>query len=242
MDRHLNLFYSYNRDNELIENNLTRAFIVTLRALGGENRDEILRGVLRGRAHKVAPSFRDATVALQGNVDRDQVLQYAERFILAIATADHATESEELTGRWQVPGTSIPDAWIFTPGGYCYLIESKVGNNPQNPKQIRGHGEWLDLHGPELDERLIRITWFHVLDSIQSLLTRTANRRLTDQEQHLLKDLVAFFGYFNYQHFHGLNLGALLDAPTIQLAAPPAPRLVSTKLLAAPPNFAIAIW
>ena len=32
-DRYLNLFYSYNRDNELIENNLTRAFIVTLQTI-----------------------------------------------------------------------------------------------------------------------------------------------------------------------------------------------------------------
>ena len=46
MDRHLNLFYTYNRDPEFIENNLTRAFIVTLRALGGDTRRALLKQLL----------------------------------------------------------------------------------------------------------------------------------------------------------------------------------------------------
>ena len=46
-DQHLNLFYTYNRDSELIENNLTRAWIVTMRMLSAETRSQLLQALFK---------------------------------------------------------------------------------------------------------------------------------------------------------------------------------------------------
>ena len=62
-DRHLNLFFSYNSDNELIENNLTRAFVVMLRAVGPSTRERILHHLLQAPLESrglMCPSFKAA--------------------------------------------------------------------------------------------------------------------------------------------------------------------------------------
>ena len=73
-DPHLNLFYSYNQDNELIENNLTRAWIVTLRMLSAEIRNLFLQTLFKNHLQvpdEQLPSFRTAHFALQGKYGVD---------------------------------------------------------------------------------------------------------------------------------------------------------------------------
>lgn len=92
-DRHLNLFYTYNRDNELIENNLTRAFIVFLSTVSGEVRHKILSTLL-GRSDKTNGSsadaegldFKDACFALQSNINPYLPQNADRKALLTIST------------------------------------------------------------------------------------------------------------------------------------------------------------
>ncbi|MEO0080807.1 MAG: hypothetical protein ABIL25_00740 [candidate division WOR-3 bacterium] len=69
-DRHLNLFYSYNqsREAELIENNLTRAFIQALRMQGAPPRDR-RRGRIQTYVRRVLKrgDYEWQTVRLEQN-------------------------------------------------------------------------------------------------------------------------------------------------------------------------------
>ncbi len=65
MDRHLNCFYSYNNDEELIENNLTRSLIVTLMGISDFTRGLMLSS-LSGPFKNC--NFDDAEFALQNYI------------------------------------------------------------------------------------------------------------------------------------------------------------------------------
>lgn len=92
-DRHLNLFYTYNRDSELIENNLTRAFIVFLSIVSSEARNKILSTLLE-RSHKTINNTVDAegldlanaSFALQSNIDRHLTRRSGRQLLLTIST------------------------------------------------------------------------------------------------------------------------------------------------------------
>ena len=100
-DSHLNLFYTYNRDTELIGNNLTRAWIVTLRLLSPQVREVLLQRLLSKASHRlpgqVMPelSFAQAQFALQSHMERHLARRTKHCYLLIIATDQLKLEREE---------------------------------------------------------------------------------------------------------------------------------------------------
>jgi hypothetical protein len=222
-DLHLNLFYSYNRDSELIENNLTRAFIVTLRLLSSTAREFLLKSLLEEHLHKLRVpeiSFKDAQLALQGYMDRGKSRGMAERYLLTVAS-DRVIMAEE--GGAEFPGLdayhSIPDGWIFDQkAGYCILIEAKVGSSPLTEAQVLSHANyWLGVDPTELPNHLISLTWMDVLTAIQEVQGEALAKNLNSQERMLLAELQTFIGYYGYRQFIGFQWEQLQPAPRFGL-------------------------
>ena len=114
-DRHLNLFYSYNQDNELIENNLTRAFVVSLQAVSPEVRNRFLKVLLQKEYIRLKlsgvvelSSFMNAEFSLQGYMNKEVARTFAHPYIITIASDRYQESGEE----FQNDSNSIPDAWI----------------------------------------------------------------------------------------------------------------------------------
>ena len=168
-DRHLNLFYTYNRDTELIENNLTRAFTVLLSILSGELRQYILSSLFKRASlredNDVEPTwdYADAQFALQSNIERHIPRQAKTQVLLTIATELLNNESilkdddtaSTVRKRLDSEYTSIPDAWIVGPSNdYCILIEAKTGTYPLDRGQLEAHAQ--DWFGISLRTILVR--------------------------------------------------------------------------------------
>jgi hypothetical protein len=218
-DQHLNLFYSYNRDNELIENNLARAWIVTLRMLSAETRNQLLQILFDELIQKLGhqpPAFKNANFALQGYFDTHLLDTISLRFIVTIAS-EREFEPGEDSSAWDDTGisSSIPDAWIYDPDqGYCFLIEAKIGTNPLDTDQVYSHASgWLGITKDQLSNHLIPLTWHDVLCTLQSI-----NLDMISQiEAQLIMEFTHFLGFFGYRLFMGFNFSSLLDAPEFSL-------------------------
>jgi hypothetical protein len=238
-DRHLNLFYTYNRDAELVENNLTRAWIVSLKLLSGRVRDGLLRSLLEEPFRSLAmsqpgelPCFVNAQFALQGYMDASQANEFPDQYILTIAsnryggieddstTKPEAQEREGTSGaQSSTSGTySIPDAWIYDEKeGYCFLIEAKVGLNPVDDAQVKAHAaHWFGMTGREdVRSRLLPLTWIDVLQAIGEVRSGRSGGdvSLNDQESQILEALEDFIGFFGYHIFYGFDFRPLQNPP-----------------------------
>lgn len=203
---HLNLFYSYNRDNELIENNLTRAWIVTLRMLSPEVRRALLVSLLKPPVDVV---FTEPQFSLQGYMDLSTARTAQRKYVVALATSSFNDVSTPHDFESGYEG-SIPDAWIYDAGGeYCYLVEAKVGDYPLTSVQLRSHAaHWLGLSGDQFKDHLVSLTWFDVLDSISRIQAVGSQ-----QERQLLENLVGFLGYYGYRLFTGFDISNLQLPP-----------------------------
>ena len=225
-DQHSNLFYSYNQDTELIENNLTRALIVTLRLLSGPARALLLNGILadpiQGTTNREfhLPSFSKTEFALQGDMEKRKVREFPKRFVLTIASDRYSSpdngensEFEEESFTYSpVDGvySSIPDAWIYNEDeGYCFLIEAKVGLNQLYESQVISHAsDWLGFSDrSEIQDHIISTTWFDVLEAIHQVLAESfvGKLDLNQQESQILEALCEFLGFYGYWLFQGFN-------------------------------------
>lgn len=224
-DKHLNLFYAYNRDNELIENNLTRAFIVSLRLLSPQSRNFLLTFLLqpeyaRLRPHPPTelPSFANASFALQGYISKETVRKFPQRYIITIATDRYEEKNEEVV----TYDNPIPDAWIFDETvGYCFLVEAKVGQNPLDHNQLYSHAkDWLGLKtSAEVERRIISVTWINVLQAIDRLRSEVdlVKLGLNEQERLILEALEEYLNFFNYRLFRGFHFNRLQERPNLEL-------------------------
>jgi hypothetical protein len=249
VDRHLNLFYTYNRDVQLIENNLTRAWIVSLRALGGNARHDLLRRLLKkpladiGQAgHVTSFDFTNPQFALQNHMDKAQARSCQYRYVLAIATepaADIADEPGKKRDDQQYYG-SIPDAWILDAGTYCFLIESKIFGYPLSDEQIDSHAKgWLNLEQAGKSSWLLSISWNDVAEA--SFQTRKHLTELNDQECHILDEFISYLLYHRYRpHFAGFDLASLPKLPAWTLGQR-RPLGLDLPGLVMPPSFRILL-
>jgi len=226
-DRHLNLFYTYNQNNQLIENNLTRAWIVTLDFLSGPVRDSWMRLLLQealahiGQSTDDLPSFVQASFALQSWMDKTTSLNAPKRYLVTIAS-----DRPDISDHESTPYASVPDGWIYDydlerKTGYCLLVEAKLHYNPLDETQIKSHAEWLGLSPAELENHILAISWFDVARSIKELRsTLTPN----NQEERILAHLTGYLAFFGYHIFTGFNFSTLKEPPRFELGkySPPA--------------------
>ena len=224
-DRHLNLFYSYNRDNELIENNLTRALIVSLSFISNQTRDRLLNELLCKPLSRLGidpiPSFHDVNFALQGNMDKQIIWNCENRYVVIIAT-DRVLDINELNSQdeqvefaTEAYERSIPDGWIYNSSlGYCFLLEVKVGTYPVNPDQIYSHAiGWLKIPRDEVQNHAISLTWYDMLEAIEQVEGDAANQL----EKSILINLKQFIGFFDYRLFQGFEFRDLHFPPEYYL-------------------------
>lgn len=262
-DRHLNLFYTYNRDTELVENNLTRAFIVFLSVVSGEARHKILSALLK-RSHKTTREpvnvedldFTDARFALQSNIDRDLPKNSVRKLLLTVATepldisSGIAATAMKLTDEAEddVGSASVPDAWIYDNGqAYCILIEAKVGSYPLNIGQLQSHAkDWFGSSLENLNSRnsLCSITWVDVLETLRDALND--HSYIDPSEGTLLSHMMEFISFYGYRLFEGIDFSGLydpLDLTVSNLSAPESDALdLSPYHLASPPEFMLMRW
>lgn len=266
-DKHLNLFYTYNRDTELIENNLTRAFIVFLSAVSGKTRHHLLSALLeKSRKLTRTPAdithldFTNARFALQSNVNRSIPQNSSRKVLLTLSTEPLDLSSNLITTEMVEPHeddyennyeggfTSVPDAWIYT-DTYCFLLEVKVGTYPLNISQLHAHAkDWFGLSLEHLGSHyaLCSATWLDVLEVLDDMLREhTYNHPV---EETLLQHIKEFVGYYGYRLFAGIGFGDLYAPPDFTIASLLSSASLIEKLftginlqqLAPPPNFLLA--
>lgn len=241
-DRHLNLFYSYNRDNELIENNLTRAFIVFLSIISGKTRHRVLSSLLeRSRRPINNPvgaedlDFTNPSFALQSNIERHIPNNSDRKILLTIATEPldisstvSATDVESTDeGENNSGSSSIPDAWVYDiDQGYCILIEVKAGSYPLSAGQLEAHAaDWFGFSRrgslQELDSRdsLGSVTWIDVLETLRDTSKNHAD--IDSAEERLLWRMGEFVSYFGYHVFNGFDFSGLHAPPDLVISHSP---------------------
>jgi len=239
-DRHLNLFYAYGGHDgvgNLIEDNLTRAFIKTVRMLSPERREAFLKDLF-GRArplmfvdrtHPAPPpkpipcvSFAEADVALQDHIPRKhdpRHRKYEHKRVVTISSGAQPMKRNRGSGQ------SIPDAWIYdcSTASFCFLVESKYrDDNPIETGQILRHGDWLgkNWRGSDWDEcvapDLLDLTWYDVLEAIE-----TANVGPdAGLDRKVFDELAQYIGYYGYRSFRGLDFTSLTMPPEWQIVQP----------------------
>lgn len=248
-DYHLNLFYSYNQDNELIENNLTRAFVVSLKLLSPDTRHALLHALLYQPLCQLGGSeisFHGAELALQSHVNQPKIRQIPDRYLLAL-TSDRIVMAEEDGVKDRVTEIygSIPDGWLYDfQAGWCFLIESKVGANPINEQQLVSHAvTWLGIPASQLERHLISLDWRDVLSAIHQVESLAGEHAFNQQERMLLSELKVFLGYYGYRKFVGVVWRGLHIPPQFRLYKYGGRRVMQRGLqlssLEPPPNFKI---
>lgn len=232
VDKHLNCFYSYNRDNKLIENNLTRALIITLMNVSNGTKSNILSTLLNTEDSGTRLySFTDACFALQNNISPKIIKEIKGKYILTIAGDSFIQKETEynsikdyvkemLENGEPSPGSehmlselrsgSIPDAWIYDERDkhYCFLVECKLPEDSLYYEQIIRHANKhfgitdLDV----LENKTIRLTWNDILEAIDKLTTK-ADDNLCTIDQFLINNFVEFLSFYRIYLFKGIEIG-----------------------------------
>ncbi|MEO0010348.1 MAG: hypothetical protein ABIK51_07515 [candidate division WOR-3 bacterium] len=242
-DRHLNLFYSYNlsEDAELIEDNLTRAFIQTLRILSGENRKNFLKELFSKLPEYDYPN---AGFALQGNIETNIPENCPNKYLVTIAT-NPPEEKKKGAKDINAEGGSSPDAWIYKEQDYCFLIECKRGGNPVIEEQIIKHAKnYFGFTDEEIEKRRLDLTWGEVLWVIEKFISDFPGERIystNEQERYVLENFRDFLGFYGYRIFKGFDFENIPDAPEWQLYNVPAFAGVDFKNIPNPPDFRLGI-
>ena len=233
MDKHLNCFYTYNHSNELIENNLTRAFIVTIRGLSNKTRNSFM--------HKLDECFKSfdfstAELSLQNNIEVNPK-KFNHKFIITISTNDEFANEYDfnsideelicktLTEKVCLPNItpelnkhlchllsgSIPDAWIYDLfKQYCFLIECKKNNDTIYYAQIIRHAyENFGMSNlTKINACIIRLIWYDVLKLFIDF--RSLNVFQNDQELYIANNFIQYMSFFGYVYFQGFNFTKLI--------------------------------
>lgn len=227
-DCHLNLFYSYNQGNELIENNLTRAFIVTLKLLSQSTSQLLFKRMLKSIWSDKDFSFvQNMDYALQGNVpiQRGEIKRIPRKFLIAL-TGNNIIKGLD---KFKTEGTvenfkichGIPDAWIFekskTPE-FCFLIECKTIEDTLTAEQIISYAKLFYGMNEfnEIERNLIQITWYDVLETCESLIKENSIKN--KQEERLIKNLMEFLGFYGVGLFKGFDFSAIPELPGYDLS------------------------
>ena len=232
MDWHLNCFYTYNHSNELIENNLTRAFVITLQLLTEETRYGLLKAL---NIVSEDDEIHKWEFALQSNILKNPIEFESKRIVtissntaLPLRENYHALGSSTINSCLKnkfiptelssidrqllenIMSGSIPDGWIYSKDGKCcHLLECKVGGNPLDYAQIIRHA--YENYGmtklADIENVTTRLTWIDVLEAIDSICNDRDHMEALEYK--ILQHLSEYLGFFGYMLFKGFSLGKL---------------------------------
>ena len=234
MDKHLNCFYSYNHDYELIENNLTRAFILTLKGMS-----QVTKNIFLPNLHSIFYKYdlSHMNFALQNNIEMNPK-DFKNKIILTLSTDTFCLYEKELksfnkefvkntlTSR-KCPSNfpdylqnlcygSIPDAWIYDGENnhYCILIECKKQDDklyyPQLIRHAYANFGYHDVN--EIEKNTIKLTWNNILEGLLKIVKN--NEYCNAQEEFLLENFIEYLGFFGYSVFKGFNFNKLTAHPS----------------------------
>ena len=234
MDKHLNCFYSYNHDYELIENNLTRAFILTLKGMSKETRNIFLSNL-----HSIFYKYDLSHVnfALQNNRDINPK-DFKNKIILTLSTSTFCLYEKEFKSfdketirniliskicSSNAPNYiqnlcygSIPDAWIYDNQNnhFCFLIECKKQDDQLNYPQLIRHAYenfgYYDVN--EIEKSIIKLTWNNILEGLLNIVKN--NECCNPEEEFILENFIDYLGFFGYSIFKGFNFNKLTAPPS----------------------------
>ncbi len=226
-DHHLNMFNSYNMYNEYIEDNLTRAFIVTLNFLSPKLLARYISRLLNKHSTVIEKiDFSKVGFALQRNIGiSSELLRRAtHKFILTI-TGDgiiHGMDKEddhEMFDKVTHNKLKRPDAWIYdltsSPPKYCFLIESKRIYDLLSAKQVIAYSK--EYYGTnsieEFKQSLICITWYDVLEVCTYFCENKNETMINPQEMSILEHLKEFLSFYGVLSFSGWNINEIGTLP-----------------------------
>lgn len=225
-DPHLNLFFSYHGDNVLIENNMTRAFIVTLKMLSLKTKKDFLKQLLKDRIdYKVLDACASLDFALQDNIKLEdlELRNIPHKYLVALTGNNILEDGEKYQDpihfeRMKYTRRIRPDAWIYesteTPS-ICFLFECKTVNDTLHASQIISYAmRFFGLTNYEdVRKQLIQITWYDVLDVCKGIIDDFKSRN--EQEAVLLQNLADFLGLCGVSPFKGINFGDIPGLPSL---------------------------
>ena len=221
-DRYLNIFYSYN--HALIENNMTRSLIVTLRSASPELRKIILTKLFASYFNsKNIPDFGRTEFALQEKIPIEvrELRRIPHKYLVAL-TGDNIIEDLD---KYKAPSKFNevsfspyikPDAWIFDKlknPQFCFLIECKTIGDRLETSQIIAYGKYffgIDSFR-EIESRLIMVTWYDVLKIFAEILE--SDFLGNQQEKRLLEDLIDYLGFCHVIRFAGFDFSKIPKLP-----------------------------
>lgn len=181
LDPHLNIFYSYdqgkyktdrNKKNtqKQLEDNVTRAFIITLMQLSVDNRKIFFEKLTRGINFNTSYIYYDLQAIHDDYIKSKNEVE--QKLLLTITRSGAVGLSNENEENEQ---GSRADAWILN-DEFCILLEVKVGDSKVYKDQINRHiTDAKGLNAIESDVTQIDQTWNEVDQLFQQLNLREDN-------------------------------------------------------------------
>jgi hypothetical protein len=185
-DGHFNMFHSYAQGNEknsesmeILEDNLTRAFLITLSYLESSQIIKFLNASILHHQDCHLPPISDTSgidkihFDLQ-NLSDKSLKAYVkkptvQKILLTISPRLHKVFDSAEKEQENNTGGSRPDGWIIL-GDYAILIESKVNNNPLTENQLSRHIKThfgVSKHHHSFS--MVQLTWSKIIEGMNGL-------------------------------------------------------------------------
>jgi hypothetical protein len=179
-DRHLNLFYTY-RTNHL-EDNITRALILTLRNLAPVHLRLFLRDIILSKSKQVIVRER-----MQLLTDDDfrfelQVSPPEERLDaktgVIVGVNYSGAQSPTFDATYLSQGGARPDALVIDAANdFAVLFEIKLSDSLYR-KQIERHfHSFFDQSSTTLNQVFVEISWSEIAEFLQRIVRQTVSER-----------------------------------------------------------------
>lgn len=247
MDRHLNLFVSYNHD--LTEDNLTRAFIVTLSLLSTDTNHIFLKTILSRSQYSEKLDFEDLfeqdlnsiQFALQGNIEieRKKIFAFPHKYLVTItgnndfAEVDDYLSTEEDVEKTLLkrePPKGSPQFQLLKklcsdsrPDGWIYNKDKGFVFliESKTANSILYYSQVIshayNWLGLSKVSEILERTIKIRWSDIANSIDRLIRMQITESEKRLLKELSNYLEYNGFKAFKGLQWNKLKPPPQINV-------------------------
>jgi hypothetical protein len=217
-DRHLNLFYTY--QTRRLEDNVTRAFVITLRNLSPTHLRLFLQDVVLAKRSQGVPTRRlhliaegDFDFSLQVSPSEEDRLNAETGIIVGInfsgkqfPTLDAASASQ---------GGARPDALVTdTANNLTVIFEAKLHDTLYR-EQIQRHFGGFFTEFTNLNDVFIEITW----SEIATFLHRVAKQSTSDRERFVALEFIRYLDWLRLVDFIGFSASDFITQPGGELSS-----------------------
>lgn len=210
MDRHLNLFYTY--DTHHLEDNVTRAFIITLK-----NLSVVYQRLFYNRLISKSNSNRDINMMSDPELDYD--LQIANEptnedkltsdngLIIGI---EYSPRDIDISPEFLYEGRGRADAIVIDKANeFTFIFEMKLGDALYNQQITKYYNQFFDTKVTKKEDIFVKITW----DEIAGFFEMIQHQNKNLNEIFLIQEFINYldmlnllsFRQFTIQDFSSLN-------------------------------------